>query len=142
MNITVDPLVIPIFQIGANFYLKWATSISISINAQSQSEIDVVDCDNKNLLNSASFDTKARTININFESYLSCRSMWVQLKSKDSWNRSVFSDKYMIYFDSGLVPAVTNTFGPIIVLMLVIMMCFKNIKLLDYKINFIIVCFM
>ena len=113
MNITVDPLVTPTFQIKTTFYLKWTTSNSISIDAQSQSEIDVVDCDNKNQINSASFDTKEGKVNINFESYLSCRSIWVQLMSRDSWNQSVFSDKYIIYFDDGQVPAVTNAFGPI-----------------------------
>ena len=116
LNITVDPLVTPTFQIKTNFYLKWTTSISISIDAQSQPEVDVVDCDSKNQINNAIYNTKTRTVNINFKSYMSCRSMWVQLKSRDSWDQFIFSDKYIIYFDDGLAPAVTNTFGPISVL--------------------------
>ena len=116
MNITVDPIIRPTFQIGTSFYLEWTLSNSISINAQSHSEVEVVDCKNQNQINSVTFNTKTGKVNIDFKSYLNCRSMWVQLKSKDSWNQSVFSDKYMIYFDNGLAPAITNTFGPIIIL--------------------------
>ena len=116
MSITVDPLINPKYSNGANFILNWSSFVSIPIKIQSQSDIYATDCQNENLISNALYNKKSSILEINFISNLSCKSMWIKFKSNNSWNQSVYSDNFIIYFDNNIIPAITNSFGPIYVM--------------------------
>ena len=116
MSITVDPLINPKYSNGANFILNWSNFVSIPIKIQSQSDIYAFDCQSENLINNALYNKKLSILEINFISNLSCKSMWIKFKSNNSWNQSVYSDNFIIYFDNNIIPAITNSFGPIYVM--------------------------
>ena len=113
LAITVEPLSAPLFSNQTNFYYNWSGAISVPIDVQSLNKVDVVSWMNNTAIKNLSYNKNTSLLSIQLLPTQNWKPIWVKFMSKDSCNRSIYSNQYWIYFYDDRPPAITNTFGPI-----------------------------
>ena len=113
LTIDVEPLVVPLFPNATKFYLNWSEDISISIDVESQYDVNTINWNNDTTIKNFNFNKTTSLLNIKLMPAKIWKPVWIQFISKDSCNRNVYSNEFWIYFNKIRPPAITNTFGPI-----------------------------
>ena len=113
LTIDVEPLVVALFPNATKFYLNWSEDISISIDVESQYDVNAIIWNNDTTIKILNFNKTNSLLNIKLMPSIIWKPVWIQFISNDSCNRNVYSNEFWIYFNEVRPPAITNTFGPI-----------------------------